>query len=233
MHAFFDTETHQMRNGKTNLEIDARRWTGVLLTLGGLLPLAAVLIPATWAVWGASEADSWRLVTERHGAMTAATWLIWAGVAVSVAGVTLLTRLLGTPLASAALALFATGAGLALVSLTFEATVELQLTGRHQPQPEWYPAIDTWINGLFTAHTALLAPVALIVFGAGIAHTRVTPRWTGWFTIAMAIVLLAQFAAFQGALPAPLFLALIATGLTFVFTARRRPPLAGDDAPNT
>jgi hypothetical protein len=206
-----------------SIQIDTRRWTGALLALGGLLPLAAVLIPATWPVWGASEADSWRLVTERHDAMTAATWLIWAGVAISVAGVTLLTRLLGTPLATAPLALFVTGAGLALVSLTFEATVELQLTGRHQPQPEWYPAIDTWINGLFTAHTALLAPVALVAFGTGIVQTRVAPRWTGWFAIAMAIVLLGQFAAFQGALPAPLFLALIATGLGLVFTARRPP----------
>jgi hypothetical protein len=207
-------------------EVNARRWTGALLALGGLLPLAAVLIPATWPVWGANEADGWRLVTERHGAMTAATWLIWAGVAISVAGVALLTRLLGTPLATAALALFASGAALALVSLSFQATVILQLTGRRQPQPEWYPAIDAWINGLFTAHSALLAPVALIVFGAGVARTRVAPRWTGWFTIAMAIILLGQFAAFQGALPAPLFLALTATGLALAVTARRPPPPA-------
>jgi hypothetical protein len=182
-----------------------------------------VLIPATWPVWGASEADGWRLVTQRHAAMTAATWLIWAGIATSVAGVALLTRLLDTPIATAALALFATGAVLALVSLTFEATVELQLTGRHQPQPEWYPAIDSWINGLFTAHSALLAPVALIAFGAAIVRGRVAPRWTGWFTIAMAIVLLGQFAVFQGALPAPLFLALSATGFTLAFTAHRSP----------
>jgi hypothetical protein len=205
-------------------QTDARRWTGALLALGGLLPLAAVLIPATWPVWGASETDGWRLITERHAAMTAATWLIWAGVAVSVAGIALLTRLLGTPLATAALAVFATGAALALASLTFEATVNLQLTGRHQPQPEWYPTVDTWINGLFTAHTALLAPIALVAFGASIVRTRVAPRWTGWFAIAMAIVLLGQFAVFQGALPAPLFLALIATGLGLVFTARRSLP---------
>jgi hypothetical protein len=198
---------------------DARRSTGVLLALGGLLPLAAVLNPQTWPVWGASGAEGWRLVTERHAAMTAATWLIWAGVAVSVAGVALLTRLLATPLATAALALFATGASLALVSLTFEATVTLQLTGAHQPRPDWYPTIDSFINGLFTAHSAVLAPLALIGFGAGIVRTRVAPRWTGWFTLAMATVLLGQFAAFQGALPAPLFLALTATGTALALTA--------------
>jgi hypothetical protein len=202
-------------------EINARRCTGAVLALGGLLPLSAVLIPATWPVWGASEADGWRLVTERHTAMTAATWLIWAGVAISVAGVALLSRLLDTPLATAALALFATGAALALASLTFEATAELPLTGRHQPQPDWYPIVDSWINGLFTAHSALLAPVALVAFGAGVVRTRVAPRWTGWFTVAMAIVLLGQFAAFQGALPAPLFLALTATGLALTVTAHR------------
>jgi hypothetical protein len=202
-------------------EVNARRWTGALLALGGLLPLTAVLIPATWPVWGASESDGWRLVTERHTAMTAATWLIWAGIAVSVAGVALLSRLLDTTLATAAVAVFATGAALALASLTFEATINLQLTGRHQPQPDWYPTVDTWINGLFTAHTALLAPAALIAFGATIVRGQVAPRWTGWFAMAMAIVLLAQFAAFQGALPAPLFLALSTTGLALTFTTHR------------
>jgi hypothetical protein len=199
----------------------SRRWTGALLALGGLLPLAAVINPNTWPVWGADETDSWRLTTERHATMTAAIWLIWAGVAVSVAGVALLARMLGTALATAALALFATGAGLALVSLTFEATVDLPLTGRHQPQPEWYPVVDSWVNGMFTAHTALLAPVALIIAGAGIVRTQLAPPWTGWFAIAMAILLLGQFAAFQGALPAPLFLALIAIGLPTFFTAWR------------
>ncbi len=205
------------------LDATARRWTGALLGLGGLLPLAAVINPATWPVWGASETDSWRLVTERHGAMVAATWLIWAGVAVSVAAVAMLTRLLRTPLATAALAFFVTGAALALASLTFEATVELPLTGRHQPRPEWYPTVDSWINGLFTAHSALLAPAALLIYGAIIVRTRLAPLWTGWFAAAMAIVLLGQFAAFQGALPAPLFLALAATGLALLFTPRPAP----------
>ena len=208
-------------------DVSARRWTGSLLALAGLLPLSAVLIPATWPVWGASEADGWRLITERHTAMTAATWLIWAGVAISVAGVALLSRLLGTPLATAALAVFAVGAALALASLTFEATVELPLTGRHQPRPDWYPIIDSWVNGLFTAHSALLAPVALIALGAGIVRTRLIPRWTGWFTIAMAAILLVQFAVFQGALPAPLFLALTATGLPLAITTQRATSVAG------
>ncbi len=200
-------------------DLQARRWTGIFLALGGLLPLAAVLNPRTWPVWGADDADSWRLVTERHVSMTAATWLIWAGVALSIAGVALLARMLGSALATAALAVFATGAGLALVSLTFEATVELPLTAEHRPRPDWYPVIDSWINGMFVAHAALLAPLALIVVGAGIVRTELAPRWTGWFAIAMAIVLWGQFAAFQGALPAPLFLALTATGLALL-TAR-------------
>src|SRR5689334_4292635 len=103
----------------SDLDAATRRWTGALLALGGLLPLAAVLNPRTWPVWGASEADSWRLITERHASMTAATWLIWAGVALSIAGVALLARMLGSALAAAALGVFATGGGLALVSLTF------------------------------------------------------------------------------------------------------------------
>lgn len=211
-------------------EVDAaaRRWTGALLTLGGLLPLAAVLNPRTWPVWGAAEADSWRLITERHASMTAATWLIWAGVALSIAGIALLARLLGSALAAAASAVFTTGAGLALASLTFEATVNLPLTAKHRPQPDWYPVVDSWINGMFTAHAALLAPAALTVVGAGIVRTRLAARWTGWFAIAMAIVLWGQFAAFQGALPAPLFLALIATGLALLLTARR--PAAASNA---
>jgi hypothetical protein len=204
-----------------DLDMVARRWTGALLMLGGLLPLAAVVNPRTWPVWGAGQADSWRLITERHASMTAATWLIWAGVALSIAGVALLARMLGTAPATAALAVFATGASLALASLTFEATVTLPLTARHQPQPDWYPVIDSWINGMFTAHSALLAPAALVIVGAGIVRTGLPARWTGWFTIAMAILLWAQFAAFQGALPAPLFLALITTGVGLSLTARR------------
>lgn len=105
----------------SDVDVAARRWAGALLTLGGLLPLVAVLNPRTWPVWGAGEAESWRLITERHVSMTAATWLIWAGVALSIAGVALLARMLGSALAIAALAVFATGASLALVSLTFEA----------------------------------------------------------------------------------------------------------------
>ncbi|MGI5240301.1 hypothetical protein [Dactylosporangium sp. CA-139066] len=202
-------------------DVQTRRWTGALLALGGLLPLAAVLNPRTWPVWGAAEADSWRLITERHASMTAATWLIWAGVVASIAGIALLARMLGSAVATAALAVFATGAGLALVSLTFEATVELPLTAERRSQPDWYPVVDSWIDGMFTAHSALLAPLALVVVGAGMVRTRLAPRWTGWFAIAMAIVLWGQFAAFQGALPAPLFLALTATGLALLLRARR------------
>ncbi|MFF5233411.1 hypothetical protein [Dactylosporangium sp. NPDC000521] len=213
-----------------DLDTAARRWTGALLTLGGLLPLAAVINPRTWPVWGASQTDSWRLITERHASMTAATWLIWAGVALSIPGVALLARMLGSAQAAAALAVFATGASLALASLTFEATVTLSLTAEHQPQPDWYPVIDSWINGLFTAHSALLAPAALVVVGVGIVRTRLAAPWTGWFTIAMALLLWAQFAAFQGALPAPLFLALITTGLALSLTAQRP---AGTSQPDT
>jgi hypothetical protein len=119
---------------------------------------------------------------------------------------------------------FGTGAALALASLTFEATVQLPLTGRHAAQPEWYPTVDSGVNGLFTAHTALLAPVALLGYGASIVRTRLAPRWAGWFTVAMAIVLLGQFAAFQGALPAPLFLAFAATGLALALTTREPDP---------
>ncbi|MEU6426822.1 hypothetical protein ABZ860_13095 [Microbispora sp. NPDC046973] len=211
----------------SDVDLAARRWTGALLTLGGLLPLVAVLNPRTWPVWGADEAESWRLITERHASMTAATWLIWAGVALSIAGVALLARMLGSALAIAALAVFATGASLALVSLTFEATVNLSLTAKHRPQPDWYPVVDLWINGLFTAHSALLAPLALVVLGTGIVRTRLAARWTGWFAIAMAILLWGQFAAFQGALPAPLFLALTAIGLS-LFLAARRPATAAE-----
>src|SRR5690349_23748352 len=107
----------------SDLDAATRRWTGALLALGGLLPLAAVVNPRTWPVWGASQTDSWRLITERHASMTAATWLIWAGVALSIPGVTLLARMLASAPSTAALTVFATGASLALASLTFEATV--------------------------------------------------------------------------------------------------------------
>jgi hypothetical protein len=40
----------------------------------------------------------------------------------------------------------------------------------------------------------------------------------------MAVVLLGQFAAFQGTLPAPLFLSLTAAGLVLVSTARQPYP---------
>jgi hypothetical protein len=203
----------------SDADVAARRWTGALLTLGGLLPLAAVIYPRTWPAWGAGQAESWRLITERHASMTAATWLIWAGVSLSIPGFALLTRMLGSAPATAALAVFAAGASLALAGLTFEATVTLPLTAAHRPQPDLHPVLDSWINGLFTAHSALLAPAALVVLGAGIVRTRLAARWTGWFTIAMALILWAQFAAFQGALPAPLFLALITTGVSLSLTA--------------
>jgi hypothetical protein len=190
------------------------RITGALLALAGLLPLIAVINPQTWDVWSPDGAASgWQLTTERHNAMTAATWLIWAGLAISVAGTVLLSRLLNTAAATAAQALFGVGAALALASLTFSATVDLPLTGAGQAMPDWYPIVGSWINGLFTAHFALLAPAALILYGAEVIRTRIAPKWTGWFVIVMALGLLGQFAAFQGALPFPEFFSLLALGL--------------------
>jgi hypothetical protein len=57
------------------------------------------------------------------------------------------------------------------------------------------------------------APASLTAFGVAIFRTRALPRWTAAMFLAAALLLLARYAAFRGALPFPQFLAFIVLGV--------------------
>jgi hypothetical protein len=201
-----------------------RRAMGILFILSGALFLAGVLDPPILPTWGGSAADVMATGSAHRTAWFASTWLITLSIVAGLAAVELLARVLDTDLARVGRGLYVAGSALGLASTTYDLAVSSTLLGT-RALPDWYLGIQHWADGLGTAYFALLAPAAMGCAGVAILRTRALPAWAGYVLLVATVLLLGQYAAFQGALPFPQFLAFIAVGVAALV------PGAGGDSP--
>jgi hypothetical protein len=189
-----------------------RRSMGVLFVLSGGFFVAGVLNPPILPTWGESVADVLSTAAVHRTAWFASTWLITLAIVAGLAAFELLARTLDTGMARVGAVLYVVGGALGLASTTYDLAVSSTQIGSDE-LPDWYLGVQQWADGLGTAYFALLAPAAMTCAGVAILRTRVLPVWEGFVLLAGAVLLLGQFAVFQGALPAPQFLAFIAIGI--------------------
>ena len=185
---------------------------GILFVLSGGFFVAGVLDPPILPTWGASVADVMTTASAHRTAWFASTWLITLSIVAGLAAFELLARTLGTGTARIGAALYVVGSALGLASTTYDLAVTSTLLGSDE-LPDWYLGVQNWADGLGTAYFALLAPAAMGCAGVAILRTRALPAWQGYVLLTATVLLLGQFAAFQGALPFPQFLAFIAIGI--------------------
>ncbi len=200
---------------------------GILLILSGVLFLAGVLDPPILPTWGGSVTDVMNTAAAHRTAWFASTWLITLSIVAGLAAVELLAAVLDTDLARVGRGFYVVGSALGLASTTYDLAVSSTLVGS-PGLPDWYLGIQHWADGLSTAYFALLAPAAMGCIGVAILRTRALPTWTGYAFLAATVLLLGQYAAFRGALPAPQFLAFIAVGIAALV---RPAPAAGPVSP--
>ncbi len=203
------------------------RAMGVLFIVSGLCFVAGVLNPPLLSTWGESVPEALRTASAHRTAWFFSTWLIALSVVAAIAAVELLVRSVDTDTARVGRSLYLVGGGLALASTTWDLSVTSTLLGSTR-LPAWYLGAEHWAEGLATAYFALLAPAALVCFGASIIATRRLPGWTGVVLLIAAALLFGEFAVFRGALPFPQFLAFIALGIA----ALVRPPAPASPAPS-
>jgi hypothetical protein len=205
----------------------------VPFVLSGVFFLAGVLNPPILPTWNGPRAEVLATATAHKAAWFTTTWLITLSVVAGLVGFELLARALDTDLARVGRSLYLVGSALGLAAMTYDLGVTSTLLNQH-PIPDWYFGVQHWADGLGTAYFALLVPAAMGCAGIAILRTRALPTWNGWVFVAAAALLLAQFAAFRGALPFPQFLAFLAVGAGALARpmapASRREPTGGRTA---
>ena len=200
--------------------LPGHRAMGILFVLSGVFFVAGVLDPPILPTWGGSVTDVMATASAHRTAWFASTWLITLSIVAGLAAFELLARLLDTDLARVGRALYVVGSALGLASTTYDLAVTSTLLGSNE-LPDWYLGVQHWADGLGTAYFALLAPAAMGCLGVAILRTRALPAWQGYVLLTATVLLLGQFAVFQGALPFPQFLAFIAIGVAALM--RRAP----------
>jgi hypothetical protein len=198
------------------------RVTGALLLLAGMLPLAGVLNPAVWKAFGTNE-EALQAVADHPLSTQVSSLLIGAGFAVAIPAVAALARVLDTFVARLAVPLFAAGTGLTLADIAFglKVSYDLAIGASNVPLPSWYGPMNDWGDALFTTGTGVLGAAALLACGWELVRRRALARWSGWITVAAAVAMLGQVAAFGALLPFPQFLTFLALGAAVLLRSRR------------
>lgn len=202
--------------------------SGALLVGGAVAVFAAAGMPLR-GVWTAGGPQAITSIAQQLTAWRWANGLFATGLALTVAGLSGVTSLLRgnrpwAVLADIGLATYLLAAPLWLVSLVFRLTVAVTVADgvlRGAPVPDWYTPLAGSAEGLLNVYHAI-ASLALIAIGLSIMRSELVPRWVGWFTAAIGIVLGATL-LFGSSIPALLYIPSGVIGAALLLRAWRSP----------
>lgn len=173
-----------------------RRFTGIVLILGGVLYQGSAWIPITTLTDSKGTAiyllppREWLSVVFHHQTLWWWTCAFFMGsIMVTLLGLALLTTLLREAgeriFSQLGLILFVFGATLWFLQLTCWLSIDpwaAQEMARTGVMPDYYVPLTLWTQALFVIYT-ILAFCALAAYGGAILSTRVLPQWMGWLAI--------------------------------------------------
>jgi hypothetical protein len=211
-----------------------RRFTGLLLTLGGVLYVAALACmprdaQGTFLVLLPERAMLFLIAA--HPTLTQWSFgLFITGSIITPLGLALLTRLLQEAgdrtwsFLGLIVALFGAVPWVIYLGVSLgSALLAAQDTLSTGVVPSYYAAVGTTIQPLFIVYT-LLTLAALLAYGGAILTTRgVLPQWVGWVTIVYTLFNLAS-AGFAGGNVAPIvhYLMPLVMGILLLRRASRK-----------
>lgn len=188
------------------------RALGALLLASGLLFLAAVINPPILSYWGDDTPTALKLAAAHRDAWFITVWLLTLAIVVAIAAVEVMASIVDSNAARIGRGLYVVGATLGLAATTYDLAVTSTLLDS-KTIPDWYLGVAHWADGFGTAYFALLSPAALLAFAVAIWRTAAMARWMAIVQATAAVLLLGQYAVFQGALPFPQFIAFVAVGI--------------------
>lgn len=177
-----------------------RRFTGIVLILGGVLFQGSAWIPLTLGPTTLTDSKGTFIyslppqevlgVVFHHQALWWWTNAFFMGsTMVTMLGLALLTTLLreagDRSFSQLGLILFVLAATLWLIQRAVPLSIDTwaaQQMARTGVMPDYYVPLTLWTQTLFVIYT-LLAFSALAAYGGAMLSTRVLPQWMGWLTI--------------------------------------------------
>jgi hypothetical protein len=200
-----------------------RRFTGLVLILGGVLFLGSAWIPLTIGpptpLTDSQGIAIYLLPPQAMLGVVLHHQMLWWWTNVFFMGSTLVTllglALLTTLLRQAGdhifsylgLILFVLGVSLWLIQRAVPLSIDLwaaQQMARTGVMPDYYVPLTLWTQALFIIYS-ILAYCALAAYGGAILSTRLLPRWMGWLAIVYSLAGLGLTVMTAGAAPGPWF----------------------------
>jgi hypothetical protein len=202
---------------------------GGTLVLGFCCAMVAALYPGLGPVWTAHGAVAAMRVVHHRGAWEIGNWTFGVGIGLTLAGLVVLTRILGrgsigSDLPAVARALATAGTAVWIVDLTYRLTATVRVADavkRHAPVPGWYNDLTAWGDDGLLAAAAVLFGAALLLLGVCIAASAPLPRWTGWFSCVAGALLIGQVAVTGDVVPAVIYLAPVPAGVAALIAGLR------------
>jgi len=223
-----------------------RRFTGIVLILGGVLFVGSAWIPLTLGPptpLTDSKGTFIYLLPPREvlGVVLHHQTLWWwtnacfmGSTLVTLLGLALLTTLLREAgdriLSHLGLILFVLAATLWLIQRAVPLSIDpwaAQELARTGVMPDYYVPLTLWTDALFVIYT-ILAYCALITYGGSMLSTRLLPRWMGWLAIVYGLAGLGLLGATSDVPPFLYYLLPMVMGI-LLLVRRDQVPSAQDE----